>query len=41
MNRIMTEPSFPSRRKINRVGLLLAAAVLAYIAAVIVFIVAY
>ncbi len=41
MNRIMTEPDFPSRTKINRVGLLLATAVLAYIAVVILFIIVY
>jgi hypothetical protein len=39
MNDIMTEPSSPSRAKVTRFGLLLAAAVIAYIAAVIVFII--
>jgi len=40
MNRIMTEPNnSPSIVKISRFGLLLAAAVIAYIGAVIVFII--
>jgi hypothetical protein len=39
MNRIMTEPNFPSRAKVTRFGLLLAGAVIAYIVAVMVFII--
>ena len=41
MNRTMTEPNSPSKVKINRYGLLLAAAVIAYMAAVIAFIIVY
>jgi hypothetical protein len=41
MNRIMTEPSSTSRAKVTRFGLLLAAAVIAYVAGVIAFIVVY
>jgi len=41
MNRIMTEPNSPSSVKVTRFGLLVAAAVIAYIAAVIVFIIVY
>jgi hypothetical protein len=41
MNREMTEPDLPSNVKVNRCGLLLAAAVLAYIAAVVGFIIFY
>jgi hypothetical protein len=39
MNDIMTEPNSPSRAKVTRFGILLAAAVIAYIAAVMVFII--
>lgn len=39
MNRIMTEPNSPSGAKVTRFGLLLAGAVIAYIVAVIVFII--
>jgi hypothetical protein len=38
---MMTEPNSPSQAKVTRFGLLLAAAVIAYIAAVMVFIVVY
>jgi hypothetical protein len=38
-NRMMTEPNSPSRAKVTRFGLLLAGAVIAYIVAVIVFII--
>lgn len=41
MNRIMTETNSPSSVKVTRFGLLLAAGVFAYIAAVIVFIIVY
>ncbi len=36
---MMTEPNSPSRAKVTRFGLLLAATVITYIAAVIVFII--
>lgn len=39
MNQFMTRSSSPSRTKINRVGLWLAAAVIAYVIAVMIFIV--
>jgi|GEM_PF-4913939 len=38
---MMTEPNSPSKAKVTRFGLLLAAAVIAYIAVVMVFIVVY
>lgn len=41
MNRMTTHPDSPSNVKITRFGLLLAAAVIAYIVAVIAFIVVY
>jgi hypothetical protein len=39
MNRIMAQPHSPLRAKVTRFGLLLAAAVIAYIVAVMVFII--
>jgi len=39
MNDIMTDPNSPSGTKVTRFGLLLAGAVIAYIIAVIVFII--
>jgi len=39
VNRMMTEPSSTSRSKVTRFGLLLAGAVIAYIVAVMVFII--
>lgn len=41
MNGIMTEPNTPSKAKVMRFGLLLAAVVIAYVAAVMVFIIVY
>ena len=41
VDRMMTEPNSPSKAKVTRFGLLLAAAVIAYIAVVMVFIVVY
>ena len=39
MNRIMAQPNSPSRAKVTRFGVLLAAAVIAYIVAVMIFII--
>jgi hypothetical protein len=41
VNRMMTEPSSLSRAKVTRFGLFLAAAVIAYIAGVMIFIIVY
>jgi hypothetical protein len=41
MNRMMSESHTPPKVRITRFGLLLAAAVIAYIAAVMVFIIVY
>lgn len=41
MNRMVTEPNSTSNAKVTRIGLLLAAAVIVYIAAVIAFIIIY
>jgi len=41
MNQTMTEPNQPNRAKLGRFGALLAAAVILYIAAIMVFIVVY